>query len=147
MSSSHKADSPQQLLKDELELLVRRLQAELEAHLENPAESATLGALAGSIERIRQAFARLAYAEAATLAEEMARLARGLANGGIAWETGGDTLLQAVLKIGQYLEWLQRDSWQQDFDLLPLINHIRAILGLAPLDRAGISIITVKGSD
>ncbi|NJN47400.1 MAG: hypothetical protein HC808_14050, partial [Candidatus Competibacteraceae bacterium] len=139
MSSSHKVDGSQQLLKDELELLVRRLQAELEAHLENTAESAVLASLAGSIERIRQAFARLDNAEAAALAQEMAGLARGLATGEIAWDIGGDALFQAVLKISQYMEWLQRDSWQQDFDLLTLINHIRSIRGLSLLDRAEIS--------
>jgi len=139
MSSSHKVDGSQQLLKDELELLVRRLQAELEAHLENPTENAALKSLAGSIERIQQAFTRLDKPEAATLAQEMAGLADGLANEEIARDTGGDALLQAVLKIAQYLEWLQRDSWQQDFDLLSLINHIRSIRGLAPLDKAGIN--------
>ncbi|MEE4376674.1 MAG: Hpt domain-containing protein [Candidatus Competibacteraceae bacterium] len=136
MSSSHKADDAKQLLKDELELLVRRLQAELEAHLENPSDKAALKALEGSIERIRQAFTRLDKVEAATLAQEMAGLVHGLAGGQIAWNLGSDALLQAVLKITQYLEWLQRDSWQQGFDLLPLINHIRSIRGSNPLDKA-----------
>lgn len=127
--SSHRVDDPQ--IREEVELLVRRMQAELESLLVGPGESKAFAAVAASIVPVQYGFLRMGCEDGAALADEMEGLAGELGRAAISDpEAGRDALLRAAVETEQYLEWLRRGQRQQPFDLLPLINQIRELRGL-----------------
>jgi chemosensory pili system protein ChpA (sensor histidine kinase/response regulator) len=129
--SSHRVDDPQ--IREELELQVRRMRADLECCLAQPEEPGALAAVAASVDLVQRGFLRLGCEDGARLAKEMAGLVGDLTSNRIPRpETGREAVLQAVVETSQYVEWLRRGQRQQPFELLPLINHLRRVRGLAP---------------
>ncbi len=132
---SHATDNSLKMLKEELELTLQRVQSDLESYLENPADETVLDSMAEGIDQIRGAFAKFDQTDAVLLTEETITLARELAHTKMepaVREQRLTVLLRAVLQVPQYLQWLQRGS-KQPFDLLPMINQMRAARGLPPV--------------
>jgi len=132
---SHATDNSLKLLKEELELTLQRVQSDLESYLENPADETVLDSMAEGIDQIRGAFAKFDQTDAVLLTEETIALTRELAHTKMepaVREQRLTVLLRAVLQVPQYLQWLQRGS-KQPFNLLPLINQVRAVRGLPPV--------------
>ena len=132
---SHATDNSLKLLKEGLELTLQRVQSDLESYLENPADETVLDSMAEGIDQIRGAFAKFDQTDAILLTEETIALTRELAHTKMEpaiREQRLTVLLRAVLQVPQYLQWLQRGS-KQPFNLLPLINQVRAVRGLPPV--------------
>ncbi|MDQ2696359.1 MAG: hypothetical protein M3Z21_13490, partial [Pseudomonadota bacterium] len=103
------ADRPLQSLRDELESILQRVQFALETYMENPAgKAAELATVIGCLNQVRGVLVMLDQPEAAALAAEMGALAQALADDALERpEPAREALLQALLHLPRYLEWLQ----------------------------------------
>ena len=133
--SVHVTDDSLKLLTEELESTLQRVQLGLEAYLEDPTQVAVLASVTDWIDQLRGAFTMLDRPDAASFLEETGALARWLTHGeapkpGPAQEA----LLQAVLQMPRYLEWLRWDNGKKPlFNLLPLTNQLRIVHGLGSI--------------
>ncbi len=121
-------------LMEEMELTLRRAQLALESYLENSEDTAPLAPVADCVDQVRGVLLMLDQGEAARLMDDLAGLARDMADGQTTDpEASRETLLRSVLQVPLYLEWLQRGGKGQSINLLSLTNELRRCRGLEPL--------------
>ncbi len=128
--------SPLVLLKGPCSTELRGIQRSLEAYLDGHAadRAGSLAAVAAASEQLGGVLAMLGFPVAAVFLREMAATARHLLGAAPPSPTlHQDALLQAALQASRYFDWLQRSGERPPFDLLPLINQLRAARGTPPL--------------
>ncbi len=103
ITSRRITDNPLGFLKDDLLLALRRIQIDLDACDEGPADSAALEAMIDAIDQVRNPLAALEHRDAVALLDEMrATVLKGMHNGLLLLEPA--LLRQAVQQLTVYLE-------------------------------------------
>ena len=103
ITSRRITDNPLGFLKDDLLLALRRIQIDLDACDEGPADSAALEAMIDAIDQVRSPLAALEYRDAVALLDEMrATVLKGMHNALLLLEPA--LLQQAVQQLTAYLE-------------------------------------------
>ncbi|GAB6196113.1 Hpt domain-containing protein [Lysobacter xanthus] len=124
-------------IKPELDETLRQARQEIEAFLDDPADSARMRACATLLHQVRGTLQMIELDAPSMVATEMATLAETLADGGVAdRDEACAALLRGVVQLPDYLERLQGGHRDIPIVLLPLLNELRAARGEAGLSES-----------
>ncbi len=126
-------------VKPELDETLRKARAEIEAHVEAPAEAGHMGACAAYLHQVQGTLRMVELYAPAMVAEEMEQLAQALQQAGVGnVEDAAATLMRGTMLLPDYLERLQDGHRDIPIVLLPLLNEIRAARGAAGLSESAL---------
>ncbi len=126
-------------VKPELDETLRKARAEIEAHVEAPAEAGHMGACAAYLHQVQGTLRMVELYAPAMVAEEMEQLAQALQQGSVGnVEDAAATLMRGTMLLPDYLERLQDGHRDIPIVLLPLLNEIRAARGAAGLSESAL---------
>ena len=124
-------------IKPELDETLRQARQEIEAFLEDPADSAPMRACATLLHQVRGTLQMIELDAPSMVASEMERLAGALQAGQVAdRDEACAALLRGVVQLPDYLERLQGGHRDIPIVLLPLLNELRAARGEAGLSES-----------
>ncbi len=124
-------------IKPELDETLRQARQEIEAFLEDPADSAPMRACATLLHQVRGTLQMIELDAPSMVASEMERLASALQAGQVAdRDEACAALLRGVVQLPDYLERLQGGHRDIPIVLLPLLNELRAARGEAGLSES-----------
>ncbi|HRF84647.1 MAG TPA: Hpt domain-containing protein, partial [Pseudoxanthomonas sp.] len=124
-------------IKPELDETLRQARNEIEAFVEDPADTSRMRFCAGYLHQVQGSLRMVELYAPAMVAEEMELLAQVLQQGG-----AGDrdeacaTLMRGTVLLPDYLERLQNGHRDIPIVLLPLLNDLRAARGAAGLNES-----------
>ena len=111
-----------------MESVLLQLQRDFESYLAKPDDSDVLAALTKGTRQAHGVFAMLELPQAASLMRETWLLSQHLDDKKpINIDTARQLLSEVLLQAPRYFEWLQREGNKPYFDLLPLIDQLRAL--------------------
>jgi len=117
-------------VKQELDETLKQAQQNLEAYVEDPADSSLMRFCATYLHQVQGTLRMVELYGAAMVVEEMERVALGLLDGQI--KAADDTyavLMRGIVQLPDYLERLQSGHKDIPIVLLPLLNDLRATRG------------------
>ncbi|MGY3265732.1 Hpt domain-containing protein [Lysobacter sp. HA35] len=124
-------------IKPELDETLRLARQEIEAFLEDPADSARMRACSTHLHQVRGTLQMIELDAPAMVATEMERLASAVQAGEVAdRDEACAALLRGVVQLPDYLERLQGGHRDIPIVLLPLLNELRAARGEAGLSES-----------
>ncbi|HZX80025.1 MAG TPA: Hpt domain-containing protein, partial [Lysobacter sp.] len=124
-------------IKPELDETLRQARQEIEAFLEDPADSAPMRACATLLHQVRGTLQMIELDAPSMVASEMERLASALQAGQVVdRDEACAALLRGVVQLPDYLERLQGGHRDIPIVLLPLLNELRAARGEAGLSES-----------
>src|SRR5690606_5054266 len=124
-------------VKPELDETLRQARGEIEAFVENPADSSRMRFCAGYLHQVQGTLRMVELYAPAMVAEEMELLAQALQQGAANdRDEACATLMRGTVLLPDYLERLQNGHRDIPIVLLPLLNDIRAARGAAGLSES-----------
>ncbi|MCC7221756.1 MAG: hypothetical protein IT490_13625, partial [Candidatus Contendobacter sp.] len=145
MISRRVADNPLVAIKDDLLFALRRIQIDLDAYREHPADPTPLETLIDAIDQIRSPLAILDHQQAVILLDSMRQTAVELVSGGL--QTMDTAVLrQAADQLTGYLDaCLSADNRRPDAELSKVVDALRRSRRQSSLADSGDGINTAAG--
>ena len=145
MISRRVADNPLVAIKDDLLFALRRIQIDLDAYREHPADPTPLETLIDAIDQIRSPLAILDHQQAVVLLDSMRQTAVELVSGGL--QTMDTAVLrQAADQLTGYLDaCLSADNRRPDAELSKVVDALRRSRRQSSLADSGDGINTAAG--
>ena len=135
-------------VKPEIDETLRQARIEIEAHLEDAADGASMRACADHLHQVLGTLRMLELQAPAMVADEMEQLARALAAGGVeAREEGCAALMRGIVQLPDYLERLQGGHRDIPIVLLPLLNELRNARGVEALAQEALPSLLVEPTE
>ncbi|WP_271680081.1 Hpt domain-containing protein [Thermomonas mangrovi] len=135
-------------VKPEIDETLRQARIEIEAHLEDAADGASMRACADHLHQVLGTLRMLELQAPAMVADEMEQLARALAAGGAeAREEGCAALMRGIVQLPDYLERLQGGHRDIPIVLLPLLNELRNARGVEALAQEALPSLLVEPTE
>ena len=135
-------------VKPEIDETLRQARIEIEAHLEDAADGASMRACADHLHQVLGTLRMLELQAPAMVADEMEQLARALAAGGVeASEEGCAALMRGIVQLPDYLERLQGGHRDIPIVLLPLLNELRNARGVEALAQEALPSLLVEPTE
>ncbi len=117
-------------VKKELEETLKSAQQALELFVEEPEDRSSITHCQAYLSQVRGTLQMLQFYGAALLAEEIELLARALGESSVADERNAQELLmQSMLQLPKYLEYIKRGHRDLPVVLLPVLNDLRSARG------------------
>ncbi|HEY0634013.1 MAG TPA: Hpt domain-containing protein [Gammaproteobacteria bacterium] len=137
MHSAEKFDvSTLTWVKGEIDETLKQARIALEAFVENSDDGAQLQSCISLLHQVAGTLQMVELSGAAKFASESEQLAIAFQNGEIAdREHGLEALMRAILQLPDYLEALQTGGRDNPAILLPLLNDLRQVRGIALIDK------------
>ena len=124
-------------VKPELDETLAQARLEIEAFVEDPADTSRMRFCAGYLHQVQGTLRMVELYAPAMVAEEMERLAQALQNGEVAdRDAACATLMRGAVLLPDYLERLQGGHRDIPIVLMPLLNELRAARGAAGLSES-----------
>ncbi len=121
-------------VKSEIDETLKQARHALEAYVENPQDETQMRFCAAYLHQVHGTLRMIELTGAALLAEEMEGVSRGLLNNEIARkEDAYETLMRAILQLPDYLERVQGAQRDTPALVLPLLNNLRELRGVAQI--------------
>ena len=139
MTSFHDAMNHTSLswVKPELDNTLHQVRAEIEAFAQDPTETAPMQRCTRYLHQVQGTLRMLELYATAMVTEELEHLSQSLSTGEIAFSNQAcDILMRGTVLLPDYLERLQSGHRDIPIVLLPVLNEIRAIRGLQPLNES-----------
>ncbi|WP_017910266.1 Hpt domain-containing protein, partial [Xanthomonas sp. SHU 199] len=126
-------------VKPELDETLRQVRGEIEAFVEEPADTGRMRFCAGYLHQVQGTLRMVELYAPAMVAEELELLAIAVQNGqGVDRDEACATLMRGTVLLPDYLERLQDGHRDIPIVLLPLLNEIRAARGEAGLSEGAL---------
>ncbi|WP_371181407.1 Hpt domain-containing protein [Xanthomonas sacchari] len=126
-------------VKPELDETLRQVRGEIEAFVEEPADTGRMRFCAGYLHQVQGTLRMVELYAPAMVAEELELLATAVQNGQAAdRDEACATLMRGTVLLPDYLERLQDGHRDIPIVLLPLLNEIRAARGEAGLNEGAL---------
>ncbi len=117
-------------VKNELDVTLNEARQSLEAHVENPQDSAQLGFLGAQLHQVYGTLQMVGLYGASLLLEEMELVARALADQQVnQTDDACEVLMRSILQVPDYLDRLIAGYRDIPLVLLPILNDLRALRG------------------
>ena len=124
-------------VKPELDETLAQARLEIEAFVEDPADTSRMRFCAGYLHQVQGTLRMVELYAPAMVAEEMERLAQALQNDEVAdRDAACATLMRGAVLLPDYLERLQGGHRDIPIVLMPLLNELRAARGAAGLSES-----------
>ena len=126
-------------VKPEIDETLRQARLEIEAFAESPGDSERMRACAGHLHQVRGTLRMLELQAPSMVAEEMEQLAQALAADGVSdRDDACAALMRGVVQLPDYLERLQGGHRDIPIVLLPLLNDLRGVRGVAAIQQSAL---------
>lgn len=123
-------------VKPELDETLRQARDEVEYFVESPSDADRMRCCAGYLHQVQGTLRMVELHAPALVAEELERLADAIGSGAVAdRDEACATLMRGSVLLPDYLERLQNGHRDIPIVLLPLLNEIRALRGVAGIDQ------------
>ncbi|RJQ47312.1 MAG: hybrid sensor histidine kinase/response regulator, partial [Gammaproteobacteria bacterium] len=121
-------------VKSEIDETLKQARHALEAYVENPQDETQMRFCAAYLHQVHGTLRMIELTGAALLAEEMECVTRGLLNNEIARKQDAyEALMRAILQLPDYLERVQGAQRDTPALVLPLLNNLRELRGVAQI--------------
>ena len=135
-------------VKPEIDETLRQARLEIEAFLEDPADTSSMRACAGYLHQVQGTLRMLELQAPAMVVGEMEQLAGALLEGATSNRDDAlAALMRGVVQLPDYLERLQGGHRDIPIVLLPLINDLRASRGAEALQQDALPGLLVEATE
>lgn len=136
---SNKQDQALGWVKDEVNKTLDQARQALENFAENTDDTTQIRFCSSGLHQVRGTLQMLEFFGAARMADELEKLADGIADGEVSDQNAAvELLMQGIVQMPQYLESLQRGQRDIPLVLLPMLNEIRKSRGVEPLSESAV---------